>query len=124
MNQSSKKQTVLDLLVALVAGDRNRLKTHMSDECQIIYPGFSTSGHTGVDELFDLVDEAFDGCPTKTYDRWVVDEHAAVVSGTLQGRFKDGRSMDGTRYTDQFFFDNAGRVTHWLVWNDLALLAS
>jgi len=39
------------------------------------------------------------------------------------GRFKDGRIMDGTRYTDQFFFDSQGKITDWLVWNDLALLS-
>ena len=116
------RQTVLDLLEVLVAGDRSGLKEFMSQDCQIVFPGFSSAGFDGVDELFDLVEEVFDGCPTKTYDRWVIDEHAVVVSGTLQGRFKDGRSMDGTRYTDQFFFDDEGHVTHWLVWNDLALL--
>ena len=124
MDGDQKKQTVLDLLDALVAGDRETLKTYMSEGCQIVFPGFGADGHEGVDHLFDLVEEVFEGCPTKSYDRWVVDEHAAVVSGTLQGHFKDGRSMDGTRYTDQFFFDSAGKVTHWLVWNDLALLAA
>ena len=124
MEATERKQTVLSLLDVLVAGDREALKDLMSESCQIVFPGFATTGHEGVDDLFDLIDEVFDGCPTKTYDRWVVDEHAVVISGTLQGRFKDGRSMDGTRYTDQFFFDGSGRVTHWLVWNDLALLAA
>ncbi|MBI3952292.1 MAG: hypothetical protein HY314_17720 [Acidobacteria bacterium] len=51
-----------------------------------------------------------------------MDDGAAVVSGKLMGRFKDGRSLDGTRYTDQFYFDSDGKVVEWLVWNDLALI--
>ncbi len=122
MDAEWKKQRVLDLLDALVAGEVDTLKSFLTADCRIVFPGFSATGHSGVDALFDLIEQAFDGCPTKTYDRWVVDDHAAVASGTLQGRFKDGRSMDGSRYTDQFFFDAEGRVTDWLVWNDLALL--
>jgi hypothetical protein len=122
MDAEWKKQRVLDLLAALVGGQSSTLKSYMSGGCRIVFPGFEASGHEGVEALFGLIDQVFDGCPTKTYDRWVVDERAAVVSGELRGRFKDGRTMDGTRYTDQFFFDSDGKVTDWLVWNDLALL--
>ena len=122
MDAEWKKKRVLDLLVALVDGQSDTLKSYMSEDCRIVFPGFEASGHEGIEALLALVDQAFDGCPTKTYDLWVVDERAAVVSGELRGRFKDGRTMDGTRYTDQFFFDTDGKVTDWLVWNDLALL--
>ncbi len=117
-----KKQRVLDLLDALVAGRREELLSYLSPTCRIVFPGFSAVGSEGMDALFSMIRQAFDGCPTKTYDLWVIDDRAAVVSGTLLGKFRDGRSMDGTRYTDQFFFDSEGRVTDWLVWNDLALV--
>ncbi len=123
MEQSEwKKQRVVDLLAALVAGRREELLSYLSPACRIVFPGFSAVGVEGVAALFTMIEDAFDGCPTKTYDLWVIDDRAAVVSGTLQGKFRDGRIMDGTRYTDQFFFDGEGRVTDWLVWNDLALL--
>lgn len=122
MNAEWKKRRVLDLLAALVAGQRDIVKSYVAADCRIVFPGFSAVGYEGVDALFQMIDSVFEGCPTKTYERWVVDDQAAVVSGALFGRFKDGRVMDGTRYTDQFFFDATGKITDWLVWNDLALL--
>jgi hypothetical protein len=117
-----KKKRVLDLLDALVTGQGDELKSYLSEDCLIIFPGFKTEGHRGVDELFGMIDQYFDGCPTKTYDQWIVNDRGAVAHGTLMGRFKDGRVMDGTRYTDTLLFDSNGKVTHWLVYNDLALL--
>ncbi|HYW03655.1 MAG TPA: nuclear transport factor 2 family protein [Gammaproteobacteria bacterium] len=118
-----KKRRVLELLDgALVPGDRERLQELVSPEVKIVFPGFEARGHAGVDELLAMIDTLFDGCPTKSYDLWICEADAVNVHGVLYGRMKDGRSMDGTRYTDTFRFGPDGRVTHWLVFNDLALL--
>lgn len=118
-----KKERILELLdEALVPGDVDRLKSMIALDCRIVFPGFEAHGHEGVDELLAMIDALFDGCPTKSYDLWICDQRAVNVHGRLYGRMRDGRSMDGTRYADTFVFDAHGRVTHWLVFNDLALL--
>lgn len=118
-----QKRRVLALLdEALVPGDVPRLKSFMSGDCRIAFPGFEARGHAGVDQLMEALDALFDGCPTKSYDLWVHDSGVANVHGSLYGRMTDGRSIDGTRYTDTFVFDDEGRITAWLVYNDLALL--
>lgn len=118
-----QKRRVLALLdEALVPGDVPRLKSFVSGDCHIVFPGFEGSGHAGVDQLMEALDVLFDGCPTKSYDLWVHGRGAVNVHGSLYGRMKDGRSIDGTRYTDTFVFDDEGRITAWLVYNDLALL--
>lgn len=118
-----KRQRVLELLDgALVPGNVERLKSYVAPTCRIVFPGFETAGHEGVDQLMALIGELFDGCPTKSYDLWVIDDMGVNVHGVLYGRFQDGRSMDGTRYTDTFIFNGEGLITHWLVFNDLALL--
>lgn len=118
-----KKQRVLALLdEALVPGDMDKLKSFLAPDCRIVFPGFASRGHAGADELLTMIDQVFDGCPTKSYELWVCDEYAVNVHGVLYGRMQDGRSMDGTRYTDTFAFDAQGRVTDWLVFNDLAML--
>ncbi len=117
------KKRVLDLLDgALVPGDVGRLKEYVAPDCLIQFPGFEAKGHDGVDQLLALIEALFDGCPTKSYDLWVIDDKSVNVHGLLYGRFQDGRSMDGTRYTDTFIFNKDGLITHWLVFNDLALL--
>lgn len=118
-----KKQRVLDLLdKALVPGQVELLKSYVSPDCEIVFPGFTATGHDGADQLFALIEQAFDGCPTKSYDLWVCDDLSLCVHGKLFGRMKNGDSMDGTRYTDTFVFDEQGRITGWYVYNDLALL--
>lgn len=118
-----KQRRIVALLdEALVPGDVAKLKSFLSDDCHIVYPGFEVRGHTGVDEMMEMIDAAFDGCPTKSYDLWICDRLAANVHGVLYGRMKDGRSMDGTRYADTFVFDADGQLIKWLVLNDLALL--
>lgn len=118
-----KKQRVLELLdEALVPGDVERVKSFLSADCEIVFPGFRAVGHDGVDQLMALIAQVFDGCPTKSYDLWVYDDLGVNVHGKLYGQFADGRSMDGTRYTDTFQFAECGNVTRWLVYNDLALL--
>ncbi|MES1943920.1 hypothetical protein PC39_07394 [Salinisphaera sp. PC39] len=118
-----QQRRVLALLdEALVPGDVPKLKSFVTDDCRIVFPGFEGRGHAGVDELMGMLDQVFDGCPTKSYDLWVHDRRAVNVHGSLFGRMADGRRMDGTRYTDTFVFDDEGRITDWLVFNDLALL--
>jgi hypothetical protein len=117
------RERVLELLDGnLVPGDAAGVKALVAENCEIVFPGFATRGHAGVDELLGLIGVAFDGCPTKSYDRWIAGDDAINVHGALFGRFADGRTMDGARYTDTFRFAADGRVTHWLVFNDLALL--
>jgi hypothetical protein len=124
-NEVWKKQRVLELLDgALVPGDTAALKRFISPDCRIVFPGFRAQGHAGIDELLAMIDQFFDGCPTKSYDLWVNDAHAVCVHGSLYGRMKDGRRIDGIRYADTFVFGGDGRITHWLVYNDLALLPS
>ena len=118
------RERVLELLDGnLVPGDAAGVKALVADDVQIVFPGFAASGHAGVDELFALIEAAFDGCPTKSYELWIAGDRAINVHGALFGRFADGRVMDGTRYTDTFRFAEDGRITHWLVFNDLALTA-
>ncbi|MEZ5100798.1 MAG: nuclear transport factor 2 family protein [Thermoleophilia bacterium] len=124
MDASWRQQRVLDLLDALVAGDRDTVKSYLAPTCSIVFPGFAATGPDGVDELYAVLDVAFDGVPTKSYDTWTLDDSSAVVTGSLFGRFADGLVMDGTRYVDWFRFDADGRITHWLVWNDLAILVA
>jgi ketosteroid isomerase-like protein len=117
------RERVLELLDGnLVPGDRAGVKALVAEDVQIVFPGFAATGHEGVDQLFGLIELAFDGCPTKSYDLWIAGDDAINVHGALFGRFADGRVMDGTRYTDTFRFAPDGRVTHWLVFNDLSLL--
>lgn len=117
-----KKQRVLDLLdKALVPGDIRRLKSYLSPECEIVFPGFRAHGHEGADQLLELIEQAFEGCPTKSYDLWICDKYSVCVHGHLYGRMKDGHVMDGTRYTDTFVFDPEGLVNGWYVYNDLAV---
>lgn len=118
-----KKHRVLEILDgALVPGKVAKLKSFLSKDCHIVFPAFEARGHGGVDQLMKVIDSMFDGCPTKSYDLWICNRLAANVHGSLFGRMKDGRSMDGTRYTDTFVFDEDGLVVKWLVFNDLPLL--
>jgi len=88
-----KKRRVLDLLEALVAGKREEVKSYLTEDGRIVFPGFRATGHAGADELFQLIDSAFDGCPTKTYDPFVSTQ-VLPRSGRLNlGRsFKDGNA--------------------------------
>ena len=117
------RERVLELLDGnLVPGDAAGVKALITEDCPIVFPGFAAVGHAGVDQLYAILEVAFDGVPTKSYDLWVFGDDAVNLHGSLYGRFKDGRVMDGTRYTDTFRFAPDGRITHWLVFNDLSLL--
>jgi hypothetical protein len=48
MDAEWKKQRVLDLLDALVAGRREVVKTYLSEDCRIVFPGFSASAPENV----------------------------------------------------------------------------
>ncbi|MEQ9010612.1 nuclear transport factor 2 family protein [Algiphilus sp.] len=118
-----QRQQVLTLLdEALVPGDVAMLKSMVTADCRIVFPGFEGRGHHGVEALMAMIGQIFDGCPTKSYELWVHGRQSVNVHGALFGRMSDGRSMDGNRYTDTFVFDDKGRITDWLVYNDLALL--
>ncbi len=112
---------MMDAQRALVERRLDTLKSWIDPHCRIVFPGIELEGHAGVDTLNEWVEEVFDGCPTKTYDRWICSADAVAVFGTLQGRYRGGPRIDGTRYIDAFYFDPGGRVTEWLVYNDLAL---
>jgi SnoaL-like domain len=54
----------------------------------------------------------------KTFDRIEPTGRAVWVSGTLAGKWLDGRRFDGIRYVDRFELE-AGRIVRHEVWNDM-----
>lgn len=122
--QDWRRTYVVELLDdALPARDVERVKSFMSEDCEIVFPGFSACGRSAVDAMYAMIDRFFaPGVPTKSFDLWIDNGSDAItVHGTLFGCTSDGTSMDGIRYTDTFVFDADRRIVRWLVYNDVAL---
>lgn len=108
---------------ALTGRDVGRVKSFVTEDCEIVFPGFKAVGHEAVDRMYEMIDKFFVGVPTKSFDLWIHNNADATnVHGSLYGKMTDGTSIDHVRYTDTFVFAPDGRIKRWLVFNDVALL--
>ncbi|MEQ8387301.1 MAG: nuclear transport factor 2 family protein [Alphaproteobacteria bacterium] len=118
-----RQARIIELLDdALTGRDVARVKSFITPDCEIVFPGFSGTGHAGVDDMYRMIDQLFTSVPTKSFDLWIHGETAVNVHGKLFGQMTDGPSIDNARYTDTFVFDADGRISEWRVFNDVALL--
>lgn len=122
-----RQKRIVELLDdALTGHDIERVKSFMSEDCEIVFPGFHATGKGAVDDMYGMIDQFFaPGVPTKSFDLWIDNgTDATTVHGKLFGTTTDGVSIDNIRYTDTFVFDADGAITRWLVYNDVAMVWS
>ena len=107
-------------LQAMQSRDLQTASRHLAQDFEMIFPGARVM--RTLQELVDWTRTRYQHVE-KNHERWEQswqgDTTVVYTSGTLSGRWPDGRDFAGIRFIDRFEIQS-GLIRRQAVWNDLA----
>lgn len=97
--------------------ERDTVGELFADDAVVRLPGETFEGPDAPESFLAFLEPRYEWV-AKEFDRWYVDDTAAVSAGTLYGVDTDGESFEGVRYVDVYEVED-GEIVLLDVYNDL-----
>lgn len=97
--------------------ERDTIGELFADDAVIRLPGETFKGPTAPESFLAFLEPRYESV-AKEFDRWYVDDTAAVSIGTLYGVDNDGESFEDVRYVDVYEVED-GKIVELDIYNDL-----